>query len=64
MYAYAKKYITSAVWQLYPVNIDMIHHDTIIFDSGDEVNVFLYFVDVTHIEKSMENLYQKLQICI
>ena len=61
MYAYAKKYGTSEVWLLYPVNTDMINQDTIIFDSGDEVTVSLYFVDVTYIEESMENLYQKLQ---
>ena len=61
MYAYAKKYSTSEVWLLYPVNTDMINQDTITFDSGDEVTVSLYFVDVTHIEESMENLYQKLQ---
>ena len=42
----------------------MIDQNTIIFDSGDGVTISLYFVDVTHIEKSMENLYQKLQICI
>lgn len=61
MYAYAKKYSTSEVWLLYPVNTDMINQDTIIFDSGDEVTVSLYFVDVAHIEESMENLYKKLQ---
>lgn len=61
MYAYSKKYGTSEIWLLYPVNTDMINQDTIIFDSGDGVIVSLYFVDVTHIEESMENLYQKLQ---
>lgn len=61
MYAYAKKYGTSEIWLLYPVSTDMINQDTIIFDSGDGVIVSLYFVDVTHIEESMENLYQKLQ---
>lgn len=61
MYAYAKKYSTSEVWLLYPVNTDMINQDTIIFDSGDEVTISLYFVDVAHIEESMENLYKKLQ---
>ena len=61
MYAYSKKYGTSEIWLLYPVSTDMINQDTIIFDSGDGVIVSLYFVDVTHIEESMENLYQKLQ---
>ena len=61
MYTYSKKYGTSEIWLLYPVSTDMINQDTIIFDSGDGVIVSLYFVDVTHIEESMENLYQKLQ---
>ena len=61
MYTYSKKYGTSEIWLLYPVNTDMINQDTIIFDSGDGVIVSLYFVDVTHIEESMENFYQKLQ---
>lgn len=61
MYIYSKKYGTSETWLLYPVSTDMINQDTIIFDSGDGVIVSLYFVDVTHIEESMENLYQKLQ---
>lgn len=61
MYTYSKKYGTSEIWLLYPVSTDMINQDTIIFDSGDGVIVSLYFVDVTHIEESMENFYQKLQ---
>lgn len=61
MYAYSKKYSTSEVWLLYPVNKDTMNQDTIVYDSGDGVTVSLYFVDITHIEESMENLYQKLQ---
>ena len=62
MYAYAKKYDTSEVWVLYPVNEEMKNEGVIRFNSGDGVNVSLFFVDVSQIEKSLEELFSKLSI--
>lgn len=56
MYAYSKKYNTSEIWLLYPVNADMKDSERITFDSGDGTTVSLFFVDVANIEKSMEKL--------
>ena len=53
MYAYSKKYETSEIWLLYPVNSEMRGHSDISFDSNDGVNVRLFFVDVANIEKSL-----------
>lgn len=60
MYAYSKKYGTSEIWLLYPMNDAMKDQDTITFDSGDGATVSLYFVDVANIEESMEKLHAKL----
>lgn len=56
MYAYAKKYGTSEIWLLYPVNDAMRNCGQIKFDSGDGATVSLFFVDVSHIEESLEEL--------
>ena len=56
MYAYSKKYNTSEIWLLYPVNNDMKDSERITFDSGDGTTVSLFFVDVANIDKSMEEL--------
>ena len=53
MYAYAKKYGTSEVWLLYPMNEDMRGKADICFSSEDGVNVHLFFVDVPDIENSL-----------
>ena len=60
MYAYSKKYGTSEIWLLYPVNDAMRDCGTIKFDSGDGATVSLFFVDVTNIEKSIEDLLGRL----
>ena len=60
MYAYAKKYHTSEIWLLYPLNKEMRGHDEIFFSSVDGVVVKLFFVDVANIEKSLERLIEKL----
>ncbi|ESL03215.1 hypothetical protein GCWU000282_02089 [Catonella morbi ATCC 51271] len=60
MYGYSKKYGTSEIWLLYPVNDAMRDCGTIKFDSGDGVTVSLFFVDVANIEKSMEDLLGRL----
>lgn len=62
MYAYAKKYGTSEIWLLYPMNDEMRDCGQITFDSGDGATVSLFFVDVTDIESSMESLMNKLLI--
>ena len=56
MYAYSKKYDTSEIWMLYPVNPEMRDHQDISFDSDDGVNVRLFFVDVANIETSLRDL--------
>lgn len=61
MYAYSKKYDTSEIWLLYPVNRDMRGHDPIEFDSGDGTNVRLHFVDVEYIEDSLLELKSRIE---
>ena len=60
MYAYSKKYLTSEIWLLYPVNSEMRNHAEIEFCSNDMVNVRLFFVDVADIEKSLLLLKDRL----
>lgn len=60
MYAYSKKYETSEIWLLYPVNEEMRSHRDICFDSGDGTMVGVFFVDVANIEESLFELKDKL----
>ena len=60
MYAYAKKYETSEIWLLYPVNSEMRNHQDITFESADGVNVRLFFVDVANIEDCLLALREQL----
>lgn len=60
MYAYAKKYETSEIWLLYPINEEMRDHTDISFSSKDGVNVRLFFVDVANVETSLQSLRNKL----
>jgi len=60
MYAYSKKYNTSEIWLLYPVNAAMRGHADIFFKSKDGVQVNLFFVDVAHMDESMRRLREKL----
>jgi hypothetical protein len=62
MYAYSKKYETSEVWLLYPINEDMRDHPAIEFYSGDNTYVRLFFVDVANIEDSLKELKQRIII--
>ena len=62
MYAYSKKYETSEVWLLYPINEDMRDHPPIEFYSGDNTYVRLFFVDVANIEDSLKELKQRIEI--
>lgn len=61
MYAYSKKYGTSEIWLLYPVNDSMRNHEQIVFDSGDGATVSIFFIDVAHIEDSLAELLERLQ---
>ena len=60
MYAYSKKYKTSEIWMLYPVNPEMRDHEEISFKSDDDVHVRLFFVDVANVENSLNHLRSKL----
>ncbi len=61
MYAYSKKYATSEIWLLYPVNDEMRGHEEIKYDSGDGTTVRLHFVDVENIDSSLNELREKLK---
>lgn len=63
MYAYAKKYGTSEIWLLYPVNEEMRGHEEISFASKDGVNVRVFFVDVANIRSSLGALRERLVEC-
>lgn len=60
MYAYSKKYQTSEIWLLYPLNDEMRNHKQIEFSSGTETKVGVHFVDVANIEESLKGLIGKL----
>lgn len=62
MYAYSKKYGTSEIWLLYPLNDEMRGHDEIKFKSGDGTTVRIHFVDVAHIEETLIELRDKLEV--
>jgi 5-methylcytosine-specific restriction enzyme subunit McrC len=53
MYAYSKKYETSEIWLMYPMNDEMRNSRPIKFDSGDGTIVNLFFLDVANIEDSL-----------
>lgn len=61
MYAYSKKYETSEIWLLYPMNEDIPNDVNIQFDSGDGTRVNVFLVDVANIEESLEQLKTKIQ---
>lgn len=60
MYAYSKKYKTSEIWLLYPLNDEMKEHSEISFNSGDGTTVNIYFVDLENIQSSLEVLRNKI----
>ena len=60
MYAYAKKYHTSEIWLLYPLNSDMRGHEEISFSSDDGVVVKIFFVDVANIQESLKLLADQM----
>jgi 5-methylcytosine-specific restriction enzyme subunit McrC len=56
MYAYAKKYKTDEIWLLYPINNDMIDVGSIKFTSDDSVVVRVFFINVSNINESLNEL--------
>lgn len=56
MYAYGKKYNTSEIWLLYPKNEGLEKLNGFTYDSGDEILVHLFLVDVANIEESLKKL--------
>ena len=60
MYAYSKKYNTSEIWLLYPVNDEIGNHEQIKFESEDGTTVTLHFVEVDKIDDSLQELKSKL----
>ncbi|SOB96566.1 McrC family protein [Pseudobutyrivibrio ruminis] len=62
MYAYSKKYATSEIWLLYPLNRLMREHAPIVFDSGDNTTVSIHFIDLDNIEENLEQLKDKLEM--
>lgn len=62
MYAYSKKYETSEIWLLYPLNDEMRDHSDIKFESGDGTTVRLNFVDLTRMPETLEELRDKLEV--
>lgn len=60
MYAYSKKYQTSEIWLIYPVNQEMRNHRPIQFDSGDGTIVNVLLVDVAEIETDLVKLKEEL----
>jgi 5-methylcytosine-specific restriction enzyme subunit McrC len=61
MYAYSKKYETSEIWLLYPINEELRNKSHIKFDSGDGTIVNLFFVDVAYIESNLSKLKNILE---
>lgn len=60
MYAYSKKYQTSEIWLLYPLNDEMREYKKIRFDSGDGTTVNVFLVDVANIEESLNELRDRI----
>ncbi|MCH6267576.1 McrC family protein [Neobacillus citreus] len=63
MYAYAKKYETKEIWLLYPINEEMKNREISFkaFNSEDlELDVQLFFVDVSRIDESLGELKEML----
>jgi len=64
MYAYSKKYETSEIWLLYPINDEMGNSKSIKFDSGDGTTVNVFFVDVANMQDSLLMLEENLDIIL
>lgn len=58
MYAYAKKYETKNVIVIYPCNEEMVEQK--IFKSDDDIQVKIFFVDLTNINNSILELIKEI----
>lgn len=64
MYAYSKKYKTPEIWLLYPMNDEMKNHEMIKFESDDNVAVNVFFVDISDINTSLNQLKKSIEVNI
>ena len=60
MYAYAKKYRTPDVWLIFPKTYETYDCRDISYQSDDNVNVRIFFVDVANIEESVQSLQEEI----
>lgn len=65
MYAYSKKYHTSDIWLIYPLNEDITNLGDIRFiaeqDEETRVIVRIFFIDLAHYKSSILDLYRKIE---
>lgn len=61
MYAYSKRYGTSEIWLLYPVDDEMHSETKIKFDSGDGTVVSLFFFDLAN-DRSLADLVKRANL--
>lgn len=65
MYAYSKKYHTSDIWLLYPLNEDVAEVGDISFiaeqDEDIKINLKIFFINLAEHEKSILTLYKELE---
>ena len=65
MYAYSKKYHTSDIWLLYPMNEDVTDLNDISFvaENGEDkkVNVRIFFIDLSDYKNSIMELYDSVE---
>jgi len=63
MYAYSKKYKTSEIWLLYPMNEEMKDQPIISFKAEEDipVNVHVFFVDLAKMNDSMAQLKAQIE---
>ena len=65
MYAYSKKYHTSDIWLLYPMNEEVTELEDINFvaEYGEDkkVNVRIFFVDFSNYKASLMTLYDAVE---
>ncbi len=68
MYAYAKKYHSSDIWLLYPLNEDVKGMNNISFvseqDEDKKVNVRIFFIDLANYKESILQLYRDADAAI
>lgn len=64
MYAYSKKYNTSEIWLLYPINDGVRDLNSLSFEAikaeQTKVSVRIFFIDLANYEGSIRTLYNKI----